>query len=84
MTRSSASKVSIEPKAIHSEADAKSAIAKFRKAIRYHDQKYYSENAPVISDAKLLEQKGAAKAQCWPSLTLLCRKQAWITEWRLE
>lgn len=41
----------IEPKKISSGAGARRAVAELREAIRYHDKKYYEENAPVISDA---------------------------------
>jgi DNA ligase (NAD+) len=56
--------VSTKPEAIHSEADTKSAIAKVLKAIRYHDQKYCSENAPVISDAEIRSfSRGVARTR---------------------
>ena len=45
-------KPDIDPEEISSEEDAEEAIEKLRKAIRYHDYRYYVKDDPVISDAE--------------------------------
>src|SRR5437899_6162783 len=60
----------VRPEKIRSAAEARRAIARLREAIRYHDQKYYAENAPVISDAeydRLMDTLGLLEAR-FPNL----------------
>lgn len=42
----------LHPERIRSEKEARAALDALRKAIRYHDHRYYVLDSPVISDAE--------------------------------